>query len=325
MKKPLSVFLIFSVLLSFTACCRRQTGAVDAGADAPLAFLFAGLDEAAENTDVLLLLSIDPSKNRIAVMQIPRDTYFRADASVDKINGIYAASRCRGDSAQRALSVLSSLVSEAFSVSLAGSVAFTAAALRAAVDAMGGVTVTLPENMEIEGRHYGAGAHLLMGAEAEAFVRYREGYAMGDLGRVDAQKIFLAAFLRSARTQLRPAALIQMLFSMREDLVTDIPISRALSLGLWVHARLSSLSAVFFTLPGEPLLYHGHWYYIANRVSGTQLLSEYFPFGFAFDPSERLCDSADLAQANIYNDSHYPYLVYTEEKLSSMKIQTKKE
>ena len=144
MKKLLTIFLIFSVLLSFTACFRRRTDAVDADADAPMVFLCAGLDEAAENTDVLFLLSLDPSAERISVMQIPRDTYFRADTAVDKINGVYAASRCRGESAERALSLLSSLVSETFSVSLSGSVAFTAAALRAAVDAMGGVAVTLP-------------------------------------------------------------------------------------------------------------------------------------------------------------------------------------
>lgn len=325
MKKLLTIFLIFSVLLSFTACFRRRTDAVDVGAGAPMVFLCAGLDEAAENTDVLFLLSLDPSAERISVMQIPRDTYFRSDAAVDKINGVYAASRFRGESAERALSLLSSLVSETFSVSLSGSVAFTAAALRAAVDAMDGVPVTLPSDIELEGTHYTAGTHLLSGEEAEAFVRYREGYVMGDLGRVDAQKIFLSAFLRRARTHLRPAALIQMLFSMREDLITDIPLSRALSLGLWVHAHLPSLSAVFFTLPGEPLLYNGHWYYIANRESSTRLLSEYFPFGGGFDRARRLYKEGELAQENIYNDKNFPYLVYTEEDLSSLEIQTKKE
>ena len=325
MKKVFALFLVISVLLSVTACQCSQVRAVDADTEDAVTVLFAGLDEAAENTDVLFLLSIDPEEERIAIMQIPRDTYFEVDGAVHKINGIYAAERCRGRSAEDALSALSSHISVAFSVPLTASVAFTTAALRATVDAMGGILIPFPSDMVIDEKTYLRGEHLLSGAEAEAFVRYREGYSMGDLGRIDAQKLFLAALLRRAKSELRPATLIRMLFSMHRDLITDLSVSRALSLGLWAHARLSSYSAVFFTLPGEPLLYEGHWYFIANRKSSELLLSQYFPFGSAFDPSHRLFDAQDLSQMNIYYDKNFPYQVFTEEDLSSLKIQTKKE
>lgn len=325
MKRILSFFLIIAVLFSLVACRYRRDGAVDAGADAPMVFLFAGLDAVAENTDVLFLLSVDPSADRVSVMQIPRDTYYRLENGEGKINAIYALARSRGETPEQALSALSSEISQTFAVPLTASVAFTTAALRAAVDAMGGVTVNVPSEMELEGKRYAVGEHLLSGAEAESFVRYREGYVMGDLGRVDAQKLFLSALLRRARTELRPAALLRLLLSMRSDVITDLPFKRALSIGISLHARLSSLSAVFFTLPGEPLLYREHWYFIANKKSSEALLSSYFPFVGNFDGAHSLYNASVLAQANIYNDTKFPYLVYTEEDLSSLKIQTKKE
>ncbi len=324
MKKFFSVFLVFAVLISCVSCLEKPKDSVDVLADVPVVILFAGLDEAAENTDVLFLLSVDTGKSHLGVMQIPRDTYVSFPEAQNKINGIYASRRYGGASSEEALSYLSKQISELLSIPITGSVAFTAAVLRAAVDAMGGVCVHLPQALWIEDKHYPAGDQLLSGADAERLVRHRETYAMGDLGRVDMQKLVLSAMLRRARTELHPSELIRLLLSMRADLITDLSPSRALSLGVFAHSRLSSLSPVFFTLPGEPLSYEGHWYYVVNRPSCEKLLSSYFPFGAAFDPSHRLCDGADISHLNIYQDAHFHPRVYTEEELSSLKIKQKK-
>ena len=324
MKKLFSLFLVFAVLISCASCLEKPKDSVDVLADAPVVILFAGLDEAAENTDVLFLLSVDAEKSRLAIMQIPRDTYVSCPEAQNKINGIYASRRYGGASSEEALSYLSAQISEFLSIPITGSVAFTAAVLRAAVDAMGGVYVHLPEPLSIEDKQYPAGDQLLCGEDAERLVRHRETYAMGDLGRVDMQKLVLSAMLRRARAELHPSELIRLLLSMSEDLITDLSPSRALSLGVFAHSRLSSLSPVFFTLPGEPLSYKGHWYYVVNRPSCEKLLSAYFPFGSAFDPSHRLCDGEDIPHLNIYHDAHFHPRVYTEEELSSLKIKQKK-
>ncbi len=323
MKKVISAFLIFTVLLSFVAC-RRASSAADAGALAPTVLLFAGLDDAAENTDVLCLASVDTARDRIAVLQIPRDTYFKSGAG-ERINGIYASARFAGASEKEALSALSSEISSVFGVALTGSVAMKSAALRATVDALGGVDIELPYAISVEEKEYPAGEHHLSGAEAEAFIRYREGYLMGDLGRVDAQKLFLCALLRRVRQSLRPAELIRMLFSMREDVITDLSLPRALSVGLSVHARLPHLSVGFVTLPGEPLYSDGHWYYIANRPGAEAILSEYFLPQEKFDSEKKLLNTENFSHASIYNDKNIAYRVYTEEDLSSIKIPIKKE
>ena len=323
MKRFLAIFLTFILILPLVGCCLASRQA-DAAVSAPITLLLCGLDEAAENTDVLCLASADFEKGHIAVMQIPRDTYIREDGG-RRINSVYASARYKGAGEKEALSSLSSLVSDTFGVSLDGAVAFRASALRAAVDSLGGVDVYFPSSVTVEGKEYAAGEHHLSGIEAEAFVRFREGYVTGDLGRVDAQKLFLSALLRRVREDMSVTALVRMLFSMQDGVITDLSLSRALALAAAVKRSLPSLSAVFFTLPGEAVEEAGHWYYIANRKGAIALLSEYFSGWRGFDPEKRLFNEAALAHTNIYYDNNHTYRVYTEESLSSIKIQTKKE
>ncbi len=319
MKRFFLIFLALMIPFSLVGCRRRSLGAVDVPSDAPTVLLLAGLDAAAENADALMLLSVWEERQSIAVMQIPRDTYY-AGAGADKLNGIYASRRFAGESEAEALCALSSAVSEAFGVFLDGTVAFRASALVAAVDALGGVRVALPEDFETEQGHYEKGEHLLSGAEAESFVRYRKGYATGDLGRVEAQKLFLSAFLRTVREKADIASLFRLLLSMRSEVITDLSLPRALSLGIYVHARLSRLSPCYFTLPGEAVYSGSHWYFVPNRAAASEVLSKYFLLSAPFDAQGRLYNAEDLAQQIVYTEKNYPYTVYTEEDLSSMHI-----
>lgn len=322
--KKLVLFLIFPLLLCSLCACRRMTGAVNANPNAPVVLLFAGLDDAAENADALILASFSAKEERVSIMQIPRDTYYAVDFC-DKLNGVYAARRFAGEEEKTALSALSGAVSEVLSVPITGTVAFKASALRAAVDALGGVRIEFPEKVTVEDKTYEKGEHFLMGEEAEAFVRYREGYAMGDLGRIEAQKLFLCALLRSVRSKSELSSLLRLLLSMRGEVITDLSTVRALSLGISLHSQIKALTPVFFTLPGEALPRHGRWYFIPNRQSAVALLSEYFPYTGAFDEKQRLFDASDAAQENIYTEKNYPYTVYTEEDLSSLHIPIKKQ
>ena len=52
-------------------------------------YLLAGLDEAGDNTDMLLLLSVNAKTGVFSLMQIPRDTYLRTEEREGKINQLY--------------------------------------------------------------------------------------------------------------------------------------------------------------------------------------------------------------------------------------------
>ena len=153
--------------------------------------LCVGLDEAAGNTDVLMLVTIDPVCKEITVLQIPRDTYLSADTLQGKINQLYPAYRAVGYDADTALSRLVAEVSDAFGVVIDHYAAVEFSSIAFLVDRLGGLTVHVPSDILIGDKTIPAGERLLMGDDALAFIRYRAGYIEGDLGRLDAQKLLL--------------------------------------------------------------------------------------------------------------------------------------
>ena len=157
-------------------------------------FLLLGQDEAAGLTDVVILAHVEAG--RMCMAQIPRDTYLRyTDQNYKKING---AVKSGGAAA------LCEALEQALPVVIDGYVLLDLDCVRDAVDLLGGVEIDVPCDMDYEDPTQGLSIHLkkgrthLSGAEAVHFVRYRAGYVRGDLGRVDAQKLFLAAFLEAA-------------------------------------------------------------------------------------------------------------------------------
>ena len=71
-------------------------------------FLVAGMDDAAENTDVLSVININSSDKRLNYIQIPRDTYCNLDVYRNKINHVYSTARASGMTANEAMERLSS-------------------------------------------------------------------------------------------------------------------------------------------------------------------------------------------------------------------------
>lgn len=75
-------------------------------------------------------------------------------------------------------------------------------ALEAVMDALGGVTFTVPQDMDYEDPyqdlsiHLKAGEQTLSGKDAVGLLRYRKGYPEGDLKRVEVQQAFLMELFR---------------------------------------------------------------------------------------------------------------------------------
>lgn len=75
-------------------------------------------------------------------------------------------------------------------------------AAEAVIDALGGVTFTVPQDMDYEDPyqdlsiHLKAGEQILSGKDAVGLLRYRKGYPEGDLKRVEVQQAFLMELFR---------------------------------------------------------------------------------------------------------------------------------
>ena len=238
-------------------------------------FLLVGRDEAAGLTDVMMLVSVDKGNGRMCLAQIPRDTYFRyTEKDYKKING--AMSTLGGaDSLCRALE-------RAFSTEIDAYIVLDLDFLVTAVDMIGGVTLDVPCDMDYEDPsqdlsiHLKKGRQVLDGAAAAEFIRFRSGYLRGDLGRMDAQKLFMSAFLEAAKDKLGNH-LPHLVLSAMRSVSTNMRVDQILSLARMMRSMDGS-SVTLLTLPGEEVQssVSGAWYYVLSRSGTAKVLEEHF-------------------------------------------------
>ena len=323
--------LLCSAILFFGAGVGGEGGAMAlTSSGEPLVVLVAGLDEAAGNTDVMMLVSLDPGRHEITVLQLPRDTYFDAPTPQGKLNQLYPTYRARGLGSDDALLALSSELSTTFDLAIDHFVAVDISAVSQLVDELGGVTVDLPAPIGYrEGETYielPAGKRTLTGEEAVRFIRFRSGYVEGDLGRVDAQKLLLMASYHKVKDELSFSTLASVLPRIYSQISTDMPLSEQIAYVYSFWRDRSEYSVRLMTLPGEAVRADGDaglWYYVVNRAAAAEVLSRYFGSGAAFDAAKRLVDDGRDSFSNIYYDKAYSYSVYTEDTIDELRVKTK--
>jgi LCP family protein required for cell wall assembly len=171
-------------------------------------FLIMGHDRAASLTDVIMLVNYNTEIQRITVLQFPRDTYIEVDDyNYHKVNGLYnyCVKQAKKDGSKNPERDGCKKMEEYLEKNLAMTIHYSAVmdldGFGNIVDAIGGVDMYVPMDMRYSDPEQGLYINLkegyqhLNGKTAEQFVRYRSGYATGDIGRGDAQKIFMSAFL----------------------------------------------------------------------------------------------------------------------------------
>ncbi|MBO4980225.1 MAG: LCP family protein [Clostridia bacterium] len=261
--------------------------------------LILGRDNAAGLCDVLMLASFDPSAGRLCLLQIPRDTYFAyTKGSYKKIN---AAPRVLGGADK-----LADKLSEALGVRIDGYVELDLAFVGRAVDMLGGVELNVPCDMDYDDPAQGLSIHLkkglqtLSGDEAASFVRFRSGYVRADLGRMDAQKLFLAAFAKAFSAKIGARDLPETLLLAMRYVKTNIRVDTAIALVSGAR-RLPSESITVLTLPGEEVQssVSGAWYYILSREGCAEAIAQYVGGEITDFDREGLC--ADKSRAGFYD------------------------
>lgn len=235
-------------------------------------FLVMGRDRAAGLTDSIFVVTLDETQKKASILQIPRDTYAAyTDRDYKKLNG--------------ALQVLgaeetTALLSSALGVRLDYFVVIDLDCVQELVDAVGGVDVVLPEALAYSDPEQGLeiqlpeGAVHLDGKRAEHLLRFRSGYVNADLGRLDAQKLFLQAFAQKCKT-LNPLQLIEVLGVVFTRVQTniDLPTACRVAVGL-LHFDTDTIPMA--TVAGEAVQGNsGAWYYVINRRSGAEMVNEY--------------------------------------------------
>ena len=240
----------------------------------PLCVLIVGKDKASGLADVIMLASFNKSANKACILQIPRDTYADYGGSYFKING---ALRALGEEG------MCQFLSEAMAIEIDGYISLELAGFRALVDAIGGVEMNVDRALKYSDPYQNlyidlpAGKQVLDGKQAEMLVRYRSGYARGDLDRLDVQKKFLAAFFVSLKKKITPFNIYSVASGALPYLKTNVSAGELVSLGLNV-ITLDNGDISIATLPGEDAIssISGGSFYVASAPSSSELLEKYF-------------------------------------------------
>lgn len=320
------IFLFLFVTLTVTVWALRSNLSPKRGEE-PFSVLVCGLDESGLNTDVMFVACAEPTAARMTVLQIPRDTLIlNGEGKSVKINSRFAAFRASEMSGREAAIALKKEISSTLGLNISQVIIPTSEAVASLVDLLGGIKVDVPKDITYsdpseEEFFLKAGEQVLNGRQALAFLRYRSGYARGDLARMDAQKLFLSGVVSRLRegVSLSFAAKAAKILS-GQAIYTDMNLVRGIESGYRMMEQ-SHGKLYLCTLPGEALYTDASWYYVARRAGVEALFAERLSAFYAeagFDAQKRLCNPQNLGVLNAYSAPDRTYRIYAEEELSKL-------
>ena len=209
--------------------------------------LVSGRDDGNGGTDTNILVSVDVENGHVFGVSIPRDTKSSNKGKNHKINFAYNSG---------GMELLADTVSDQLGIPVDYTVLVNLKAFQALVDAIGGVDFYIPVDMNYDDPyqnlsiHFSKGTRHLTGAEALKVVRFREGYASQDIGRMQTQQDFLKAVAKKLMT---PESLLHLddYCKIFVDYVeTDLTVGNLAWMGAAV-AGMGTENIEFATLPGD--------------------------------------------------------------------------
>lgn len=193
-------------------------------------FLIIGRDTGGGgNTDTILLAAYNVADQEMNVMSIPRDTMVNVSWDIKKINSVYNFSG-KGD---EGIAALGREISQLVGFIPDFQVVVEWKAVGELVDALGGVHYDVPRDMyyvdPTQDLHIDvkAGYQKLNGEQAMQVVRFREGangYANGDLGRIETQQGFLKALIKECLQISNVTRIGQLAEVFQENVTTNLTV-----------------------------------------------------------------------------------------------------
>lgn len=221
-----------------------------------------------------MLVKVDFAQGRIQLVSLPRDSYVPVQGKMTKLTHAHYY----GD-----IDLTLQTIRDWLGIDLDNYVEVNYMAVQHIVDGMGGIEYTIPDN-GIEYRIFDTnyvystlkpGKQTLDGAQALGYLRFRKGYAEGDIGRVRAQQEFLQAFVQQALS----ADHIAMLPSIVQTVFTDVKTNISWTTIVSMLGRLDDLKGAKLetaTLPGQGKYIRGISYYVTDPEGTRKMIEENF-------------------------------------------------
>ena len=274
--------------------------------------LILGVDarpgEKNSRSDTMLLVSIDPKLDKVAVISIPRDTQ-------TEIRGLGTSKICAANfvggpkyAVNRVEELMQTQIDYYIEMDFKG--------FEKVVDTLGGVTIDVPQRMykPTEGINLYPGKQKLDGKKALAFVRFRD-YINGDIDRTYQQQVFIKTLAGEVLQPRTITKLPKMAKQMKQYVETDIGFTDMIKMVSWAPG-FNADSIITQTLPGcfydevdsRGRLLNSYW--LADKNATANLLENLFvgktiavvqqsPPPAVVDPPADVEDEYDIENDNI--------------------------
>jgi LCP family protein required for cell wall assembly len=209
----------------------------------PQDVLILGTDSSGVLTDVMATLH--PTQKGLHLMQIPRDTYINSPIHGEiKANALFALGGIQETETE---------VSNLLGRPLQHHILINLRAIRKMGDAVGGLELNVPKAMYYNDSSQNLsialepGLQTLKGKDLEGFIRFRND-ELGDIGRMERQKLVIRALLKKLATPEILALLPQLISVVGSDIKTDLNPIQMVSLATAVAGK----PLISARLPGTP-------------------------------------------------------------------------
>jgi LCP family protein required for cell wall assembly len=222
-------------------------------------------------TDTMFLVRPVPQAKTLNVVSLPRDTKIYLDAEQSQVAKLNAAHSIGGPEKTQ------TVLQNSFGVPIHRYIAVDFQAIRAMIDAVGGVDVYIEKRMHYNDFtaklfiNFEKGWHHLDGKQAEAFVRFRHD-AYGDIGRIRRQQIFVDALKQKLADPALLLRLPQLVETIQPYIHTNMNFSELLSFAGYIKG-LEAQKIRFATLPGHISDGEATSYWIINPEESKALLT----------------------------------------------------
>lgn len=254
--------------------------------------LFCGVDKF-NNTDVIMVISINKKLHKINILRIPRDVYIGENYATGKINAVYSQPKLNLSGADTLTYELNNI----FRIKIDKYIFMTLDVFENMVDDIGGVDIVLKKDLRIDNSNIiKAGKVHLNGKLGADFVRHRKSYITGDIGRIHAQEQFVKAL---GKKFIEDKYWCNVFFLNKYYNIIETNIGRK-----EVNQYTEGLKDIdvneikTFVIEGEPVIHNGYSVYVADVDKTAKLLNQYFM------PKGVVVKSSDLKLVKFLEPDH---------------------
>jgi len=280
--------------------------------------LFLGFDEDEFNSDVMWIVQFDIGHGEMNILQIPRDCCLPDYTSSPsrKFNSVYSM----GDySVNPPIQRVVNAVQENFGIPIDAYITTACFDIVRMVDIVGGIPIHLDNEIIYEAdKIIPAGDVTLTGEQAEWFIRFRNEWLQGDIGRMQNQRRFMSAAMMKLFDIVENEGRLK-LYSYIKQIKDEELIYTDLSIG-----DMSKIADFASTLdmdnvrvnmvPGEDATFYaedGEEYavYSVHKAETIALLNEYYrPYQTAMTPYDTSIVELVLDhQYDVYDDTNMTF------------------